>query len=312
MRIETLKSLIGAQLLNAPSISGVNGIVFEAKKIKRGDLFVAYDTSQIPLALQNGAYGVLTDTVTQVLDPEIAWLKTPDLGEALIKLARYTIDKENITTVLLAPEVFEILSQTTSDSGVGFLSTQNNSLWQVFKPARVFFAHERSFLGKLTQNYHDNTAVTQKEYKLLKASLFETTFIYRGAFFQHIKVPPFFISHFITAENIAKEYGIDTKPGRFEYGEFFYPQFCSKNFQPTEFGKGAKVLLFCSDFAPLRHYLRTEYAHLKVIFLSASDPEKLYGQLKKYRFDIAVLSGVKRGILDLPPFARTQSAPSLF
>jgi len=105
MRIETLKSLIGAKLLNSPAVTSIEKIVFEAKKVHRGDLFFAYDYDDIAQAVQNGAYAIVVDRVAEVTDKEIAWLRVDSLKDSSIKLLRYHVEQVKKKFILLSHHI---------------------------------------------------------------------------------------------------------------------------------------------------------------------------------------------------------------
>jgi ferrochelatase len=68
MRLENFLALTQATLINEPCVHSFENIVFEAHKVKRGDLFFAYEHENIKLAIVNGAYGVIFDKPTQISD----------------------------------------------------------------------------------------------------------------------------------------------------------------------------------------------------------------------------------------------------
>ena len=68
MRLENVIALTHATLLNSPYVSDFSGITYEVKSVKRGSLFVAKESSEIELAIQNGAYGILFDSPMQMCD----------------------------------------------------------------------------------------------------------------------------------------------------------------------------------------------------------------------------------------------------
>jgi len=83
MRLENILALTHGKLLNEPFVNIFDNIVFDAKSIKRGDLFIAFDEKTIEIALLNGAYGVIFDKPTQINDMEIAWIQVQNIEDAL-------------------------------------------------------------------------------------------------------------------------------------------------------------------------------------------------------------------------------------
>ncbi|MCD6191243.1 MAG: hypothetical protein J7K14_06900, partial [Sulfurimonas sp.] len=95
MRLENVLALTHGKVVNEPFVKTFENIVFDAARVKRGDLFIAFDEQSIESAVLNGAYGVLFDKPTQISDREIAWIKVEDINDALKRLLRFKlIDKE--------------------------------------------------------------------------------------------------------------------------------------------------------------------------------------------------------------------------
>ena len=61
MRLENFLALTHAKLVNEPCVNNFENTVFEAHKVKRGDIFFAYNVQDIELAVLNGAYGIVFD-----------------------------------------------------------------------------------------------------------------------------------------------------------------------------------------------------------------------------------------------------------
>ena len=91
MRLENILALTNAKLINEPFVNSFENIVFQADKIKRGDLFVAFEEQEIQTAILNGAYGIIFSKPTQISDNEIAWIKVLDIEDALKRLLRFRI-----------------------------------------------------------------------------------------------------------------------------------------------------------------------------------------------------------------------------
>ena len=86
-----LCALIDGELKNEPSIASFTNIVFDARKVSIGDLFIG-KKSDISEALQNGAYGIVS-TSFKMSDDEVAWIKVKDIEVAKLKLLRYLVLK---------------------------------------------------------------------------------------------------------------------------------------------------------------------------------------------------------------------------
>ena len=59
MKISSIVDIVDGELLNSPSISFINNISSDAKKVKTSDMFIAKNIEDLKIALQNGAYAVI-------------------------------------------------------------------------------------------------------------------------------------------------------------------------------------------------------------------------------------------------------------
>ena len=68
MRLENLLALTHGSLLNEPFVKLFSSVVLDAKAVRRGDLFMAFDETAIEEAIFNGAYGIVFSKPTQISD----------------------------------------------------------------------------------------------------------------------------------------------------------------------------------------------------------------------------------------------------
>ena len=67
MQISSLIDIIGGRLLNSPSISFIYSFKTDPSKVNEGDLFIARTINDIPLAVQNGAFAIVTQEVHPII-----------------------------------------------------------------------------------------------------------------------------------------------------------------------------------------------------------------------------------------------------
>ena len=85
--------LEGAEILSQSGDPGVNGIEFDSRKVKPGNVFVAMkgETSDgnsfIEQAIVNGAVAVVTDSADEQPRPNVAWAQVPHGRRALARLS---------------------------------------------------------------------------------------------------------------------------------------------------------------------------------------------------------------------------------
>ncbi len=251
MRLENLLALTQGTLQNQPFVSRFEGISFNAKKVKRGNLFVAFNNAEIDEAILNGAYGIIFDRPTQIADNEIAWIKVDDVDDALMRLLRFhLIQKElkvyetDLITIKLARQIMTdnsilVLGQSIKDDFM--------TLWNADDKSNVLFCPKLidrdTFVGSKTlpSSYKDEITIVEQ-------TLFETSFIFDDVFYERQLLSPFFISYLERLLNFYKMNGIGYRLRAFTPIDNFEAVFTNKELKIKEFGASDRVLIFEPDF----------------------------------------------------------------
>jgi len=251
MRLENVIALTHATLLNSPYVSDFSGITYEVKSVKRGSLFVAKECSEIELAIQNGAYGILFDSPMQMCDSEIAWIKVDDIATALLKILRFHLLDKNISAYKCDAITLDLSSQISTHERFKSLSGDIyhtfKELWEIPQDAVVLFSHTFAckdiftHLEEMPKNADANISIIEQ-------TLFETSFIYDDIYYERQALSVFFIPFLEILLSLFKERKIDFKINSFKHLSHFEPVFTNKNFEVKEFGTSDKVLIFESDF----------------------------------------------------------------
>ena len=245
MQITSLVDIVGGKLLNTPSISFITQIEINPSKIKDGDLFVAKDIQDIPLAIQNGAFAILFDKDTTITDDEIAWIKVYDTKEALLKLTRFYLSSKNTQGFDCDYVSYELLKiYSYLDKNIIFL---NNNIFDDFKllndisNENIIFGTDKSYLNKLLPL--SKKFIVKDNFKidnLIQHSLFYTTFSYKDRYYYKIKLPQLYINHLL---NVSKFLNVSLDTTRLKLFEYFNPIFINKDFKIVEFGSTNKFIL---------------------------------------------------------------------
>ena len=109
MQISSILDIVDGELLNSPSISFIYSIKKKKKKIKEGDLFIAKDLNSLELAVENGAFAIISDINFPIIDNEIAWIKVKELETSIIKLIRYKLSSLNLNAYFCDKVTFQLL-----------------------------------------------------------------------------------------------------------------------------------------------------------------------------------------------------------
>ena len=333
MRLENILALTNGQLINSPFVSQFNAIVFEAKAVKRGDLFIAFDDSTIEEAVFNGAYGIIFQKPTQISDTEIAWIKVNDLDNALERILRFLLINKEITVYQCNEIVLQLALQVVTEPHFLVLEGDIKTIFKqlscvedksyiLFSPALVngdIFTE----IKELPSNAHEKIDIVEQ-------TLFETSFIYDNVFYERQQLSPFFIPYLEELLFLFKTIGVNFRLRKFTPIEHFEAVFTNKNFEIKEFGTSDKVLIFEKN----THYIEKEIRFLqkhaswaKILFLipfsyvqtlpaelqtlenlqSYKNEKEIKTLLKEQSFHFALIVGVDKSILQKPLVTKIQA-----
>lgn len=327
MRLENFLALTQAKLVNEPCISSFENIVFEASKIKRGDLFFAYDYDNIDLAVQNGAYCIVFDKPTDTKDGEIAWIHVSSLDYALKRLLRFKIIEKEITAYECNEIVLKLSMQITTEPNLltlyGDLKSIFKSLWDVQNKTVILFSPalcDKEIFA--TVKKMPNTPSGSIE--IMEQTLFETSFIYDNIYYERQLISPFFIPYLEELLYLYKSLKINYKFKKFTHIEHFEPVFTNKKFEIKNFGTSDKVLIFEPNIELIDSqilFLKRHASWANIIFIAPlsikmqehekniftyKNEKDIINILKGNNFNFALIAGVDKTILNKPLSNQTQ------
>ena len=304
MRLVNILALTSAKLINEPFVNDFENIVFDAKKIRRGDLFVAFVESDIEDAIFNGAYGVIFDKPTQITDSEIAWIKVENITTALTKLLRFRLIEREITsykcdevTISLSKQIITPPNFITLDSNVVDIFLK---LWSIESKSIILFTpsltEENLFtdIKKIPENKVSLIEIKEK-------TLFETSFVYDGIFYERQLISPFFIPYLEKLLCLYKTLKINYRLKKFVPLKHFEAVFVTKNLIVKDFGTTDKVIIFESDENLIKdqiEFLKKNAPWAKIIYLlEKKEKNKVLQILKNTDFNFALLLNGDKSIL---------------
>lgn len=320
MRLENLLALTHATLVNEPCVNTFENITFEAKKVKRGDLFFAYDDKEIDLAVLNGAYGVVFDRPTQISDSEIAWIKVKSIDDALTRLLRFKmIEKEVVAyecNEIILKLAQQIITQTDFLAVSGDIKSLFKDLWDIGERTTILFCPALSDKNIFTSVKTLPKAIFEP-IEIMEQTLFETSFIYDNIFYERQLISPFFMPYLEELLHLFKSLKISYRLKKFTPIEHFEAVFTNKNFEPKDFGSSDKVLIFEKNSDMIDEEIKflqknanwaktvyiipdtCRYDEDKNIFTYKNEKE-IIEILKNSSFNFALIVGVDKSILNRP------------
>ncbi|WP_415395735.1 hypothetical protein [Sulfurimonas sp. CS5] len=318
MRLENFLALTHAKLVNEPCVNNFENTVFEANKVKRGDIFFAYNVQDIELAVLNGAYGIVFDKPTQILDEEIAWIEVNSIDEALKRLLRFKMIEKEIVAYecneIILKLALQVIAQTTFVVVYGDIKSVFKSLWEVENGTTILFCPTLNSKDMFT-NVKTLSKIAIEPIEIMEQTLFETSFIYDNIFYERQLISPFFIPYLADLLHLLKSLKIDFRLRKFTPIEHFEAVFTNKNFEIKDFGTSDKVLIFEKNTSLVDSeitFLHSRASWAKIICIvpssiKQSEEENIFGYkhekeilpiLKENNFHFALIVGVDKSILN--------------
>ena len=332
MRLENVLALTDGKLINSPFVKQFTTLAFDASRVKRGDLFVAFDETGIEEAILNGAYGLLFDKPTQIRDNEIAWIKVKELEDALTRLLRFRLIEKDIIVYECNEVILKLAMQVSTEASFIVLSgdLHNNikDLWELETQTTLLFCSSITPKELFTQ-VKQMPSLPAESITLVEQTLFESSFIYKDVFYERHVISPFFIPYLEELLHLLSSLDINFRLKKFVPIEHFEAVFINNKFEIKEFGTSDTVLIFEKDCKLVKQeidYLQKRASWAKIIFLIPflhhddfhtlknvffyKNENEISQLLRTHDFHFALIAGVDKSILSQPLVS--QAPTSLF
>ncbi|NPA65968.1 MAG: hypothetical protein GXO11_03710 [Epsilonproteobacteria bacterium] len=320
MRLENIIALTNAKLLNDPVVSVYEEIVFDASKVKRGDIFIAFDTSSIEEALVNGAYAIIFENSVHISDDEVAWLQVSSLYNALLRLLRFRLVEKELDVYECDEITLGLAQAIDTDSKViplrGDMQTLVKQLWDIPNGSILLFCQKYTQKDLFT-DVKELPHIHKYHIEIIEKTLFEISFIFYNIYYERVQLSPFFIPFLEHLLNFYVLQHIDFRIKKFEHLENFEIVFTNKNFQPQEFGSSERVLIFEQNLSLIEmelDFIQNHAPWAKMIYLlplHVKDPKGCSDEcffyekeddvlkiLQQQNFHFALIYGVEKTILE--------------
>ncbi len=298
MRIDNLLQITDGMLQNIPSVQQIESIKIDPLKVQRGDLFIDVKNSlqnQI-LAYENGAFAIISENISQIIDNEIAWIEVDSLRLAVVKLSRYELNKKNGKILFLDDIEQEILHSIIKHNE--FIKLSSNayktlvSIKQSGENSKFTCSDER-----LTYSIDPSCSTLKESFNIkvfTSSSPFFSSFTFKDIFYHNIRVPNIFIKKVC---NIITYLSLDNTIYNFNnlcLKKHFSSKFVDCKLQKREFGQSSKVIIFEKDIALISSEIK---------YLQKFTDELLVCVPKKYskyiRFDKFISFGNNADLMDI-------------
>lgn len=101
MKIHDIIDLLYGELMHNGSVSSFINIACSIDNVLKGSLFFAFNENEIDDAIKKGAYAIVTDYKTPILDKEIFWINVKNLQNCVFKLIKQLLIINNVKLVFL-------------------------------------------------------------------------------------------------------------------------------------------------------------------------------------------------------------------
>jgi len=274
MSIENLIKILGATLLNTPSITKIDSIENSLNRVKSESLFIAKNQADANIAIELGAYAILCDFDANISDEEIAWLFVDDIEFAIIKIIRFLLIDQKIKALYSTKVEYEILSSIVEDDRVVFLDSdifENYKKVQNLYKSSIIISKDEKLLQDIYPDFKRVDNVSQKmgtiDIKVVKTSLFLTTLIYENTFYESLQISKLFIDELKNSLKALKYFKINYNLKNIHPKLHFNPIFISDNLNIKNFGDTQRVLIIEEDkdlFEKELNFLKTEARWVKL------------------------------------------------
>jgi hypothetical protein len=279
MKIETLINLIKGELLNRPFISEVTSFTKDIDDVSRGSCFFSNDFNEIKQAVKNGAYAIISEKDFDIIDKEIAWIKTESIKKAIFDIFKY----ENIKTKIYYTDKItaHIIKKMNQDKKVIVLENEENML----KALNLGEKYLISFNSEFKEIFKNIEILKKTEINLEQLTLFKSK--YENT---ELNLPFVYKDNFSIALNFFKKndlkYTLEFSLDRFK------PVFINSLFEKVEYGESDKVLILGIEndeyFFKELNFLIDNTKHAKTLIIGKYNKE----DLKKF-FNFAMIVDMK-------------------
>ena len=292
MQISALTDIVGGKLLNSPSISFITQSHTNIKKINEGDAFFARTHEDIEQAIKKGAFAIILDFHSEIIDTEIAWIKVESFYKAASNILRYKL-LEHKNKFIHTNKIFFNLLNIFKNKELDNVILLQNDLTKDFEVLNAL-ENEKLIFGTNLQLLNaisgDVMKLENEQFNILNLtshSLFETSFSHKDKFFDKIKLPTVYINDLLQQLELFN-YQLDLK--KLNNFNLFKPVFLNKSKQIVPYGQTNRFVLasYDEDIADIEiRYLYEHYGYgeIKILDTKGLSDDEIFHNIKTLDFN---------------------------
>lgn len=267
MTIEKLISITNAKEINETDISEVYSASVYPKKVTHGDLFIGSDSTDIELAIQNGATFIMSDLN---IDVTVGFLKVQDLEDAALKIVSHIVkDDEDLYFYLLYPHTLSFAKMIMLDKkNIEYIPNDYRRAFEIILNSKktIFLSHNK----ELMRNIKPNIKIFKKSIHgyNVEDTLFRSTFRAGKYVYQHKKMAPFHLSFLLEAVALCEEQKLSYDIDRISYTKHFRPIFIEEETGIQSTHKNDHAVIVCDNLEDINE--GRKYAKEAKVIMSKS------------------------------------------
>ncbi len=305
MRIEDILNITNGVLVNTPFIEAIDSYTSYISKVEKKSLFFAFQKDQIPKAVQNGAYAIIYEGDTKILDKEIAWIKVESLKDAALKFLRFKLLNKNIKTFLFKAQELSIFKMIATNVPKEIYSLSNN-FQKDFEAilngkVKVIIGDNELLIKSISPNFSILNKMAKGE--IISSTLLKSTFFIENLFYKDKELSPIHFKKLQKVVYFLNNNNISYKVENIRYLKEFRPYFVDNQLNPLLRGGSSKILIFAKYIKDIKSsidYLQNSKGWNRYLTISKEnielnnlyilkDIDKIVSFLKKSSFNYAFL-----------------------
>jgi len=292
MQISALTDIVEGNLLNSPSISFITQTHTNIEKVNEGDAFFAQNQIEIELAIKKGAFAIILDFESTIIDNEIAWIKVDNFSKSVANILRYKLLEHKNKFINTNKIFFNLLKIFKTKDLSNIILLQNDlvkdfEVLNAMESEKLIFGTDLKLLNAISG---DVLILENKKYSiqnLTSHSLFETSFSHKDKFFDKIKLPTVYINDLLQQLELFN-YTLDLK--KLNNFNLFKPIFVNKSKQIVPYGQTNRFILASQDedISNIEIDYLTEhygYGDIKILETNNLSEDKIYQIIKELDFN---------------------------
>lgn len=308
MQISSITDIVDGELQNSPSISFVYNIKINPKRVIEGDVFIAKNPKDLNLAIRNGAFAIIYDFKSDILDDEIAWIKVESCSNSLVKLFRFKLSSLDIKAYFCDKFTYELLHIYKShNKSIKFISENLENSIKIIENINTndtIFCTSSALLDNIYPNNYDFNSNDYLTTNLTSHSLFESSFSYNDYYYSRLKISSLYSNQFLDVSNFLDD-TLDLS--KLKKISNFRPIFIDKFINIIDYGRSDKFIVTQKHRSLVNNevkYLKENYKYAKTIYVTSeylenfseqqyvvSSLKRLKEFLKSHQFNCAYLIG---------------------